>query len=56
MYVDYEMSFSSIYINVWDVSGRGLGKDESGRANAIKVGVKYNKLGVCIVADFILIV
>ncbi|XP_028412614.1 G patch domain-containing protein 4-like [Dendronephthya gigantea] len=26
--------------------GKGLGKDESGRANAIKVGVKNNKLGV----------
>ncbi|CAB3999064.1 G patch domain-containing 4-like, partial [Paramuricea clavata] len=26
--------------------GKGLGKDESGRASAIKVGVKNNTLGV----------
>ena len=27
--------------------GSGLGKDGSGRANAVKVGVKNNMLGVC---------
>ena len=45
-----------ISVNSLIFIGKGLGKDETGRASAIKVGVKKDTLGVCIINDIKIII